>query len=274
MMLEYTNEYNGSFLSCGKLKEISTVLKEGRTIQSRVMNFILTIISYIVLKIDDRSRLHEFTDIFDDRYLQILKNDLENLMHFKTKFFNLLILELLLETVKKENNYRNRRLKLNAAVDTANKGYSKVVLQKKVKVIVKFLIFRKVKTSSYLYDENNTFNWFSYKQKISVVLNNEISPKENFLTIKNNLKDYCEKNIMNCIFYKRKNECTNNVKNLTNYTNKEPRFYETFMYYTCISDLCTKFYWLLWYGWLAICMYYCCKHFLPDVLRCCISINQ
>lgn len=256
MILEYTNEYNGLVLFYKKLEEISTILKEGRTTQARVMNFILTVLNCMILKVDSQTCLHEFVSIFNDRNMQVLRNDLENLLYFKTKFFNFLILELLLEAVRKESNVK-------PIVDTPNRQWNKVVFQKRVKAIVKFLIFRKVKKSSYLYDENDMSDWFSYKQKLSIVLNNEINSGDNFVMNRNNLKDNREKDIVNCANRKRKYQYTNNVKIFRKCSNTKFNFYEISMY-TCIRHLYTKVYCLFrlaifMCGWLTNFMYYCCR---------------
>ncbi|KAK9295927.1 hypothetical protein QLX08_009897 [Tetragonisca angustula] len=258
MILECTNEYNGLVLFYKKLEEISTILKEGRTTQARVMNFILTMLNCMILKVDNQTCLHEFIGIFNDRSMQVLRNDLENLLCFKTKFFNFLILELLLEAVRKENNVK-------LIVDTPCKQWNKVVFQKRVKAIVKFLIFRKAKKSSYLYDGNDMSDWFSYKQKVSIVLNNEINSGDNFIMNKNNLKDNRVKDTVNCARYERESQYTDDVKIFKQHSNTKFNFYETSMY-TCIRHLCTKVYCLFWlaifmYGWLAVFMYYCCRSF-------------
>ncbi|XP_031773913.1 uncharacterized protein LOC116414808 [Apis florea] len=202
-MLEYINQSNDSFLSCDKLKTISVFLKKGKTTQSKVMDFILTILSCIILKIDNQTYLYEFKDIFNDRTLKNIKDDLENLLHFKTKFFNFLIMELLLETIKKENNYFNKHIKFNRIMETSNKQCNKEVLQKKVKDVIKFLIFRKIKKSSYLHDDNSTLDWSYYKQKIDVILSNEICSRDNIIN-KNNVKKNNEENTINFITIKQK----------------------------------------------------------------------
>lgn len=261
-MLEYMNQSNDSFLSCDKLKTISVFLKKGKTTQSRVMDFILTILSCIILKIDNQTYLYEFKDIFNDRTLKNIKDDLENLLHFKTKFFNFLIMELLLETIKKENNYFNKRIKFNRIMETSNKQCNKEVLQKKVKDVIKFLIFRKIKKSSYLHDDNSTLDWSYYKQKIDIILSNEICPRDNIIN-KNNVKKNNEENTINFIYHKTKNESMNNINNSKKSDSKiESNFYKTSSY-TCFDYLCSKIYWLLCYAWLGIFIYYCCTSFFP-----------
>lgn len=251
-MLQYTNEHE-SFLACDEFQKISVILKKGRTTQSKVMDFILTILGCIILKIDHRSRLHRFKDAFNCRSLNILYNDLENLLHFNTKFVNFVILELLLVAMQKEHNCRNRYIKLNTVVDTPTKRWNKIIFQKRVKAIVKFLIFRKIKLSSYLYDETNTLDWLCYKQKVTVILNNEINPKHNFIMMQNYIKNNYQKSIANYAYY----ESMNN--SLKKYSKMETSN-------SSIDPFGDKIYWLICCGWLSVFMHYGCALFYSILL--------
>lgn len=252
-------------------KEISVVLKKGRTTQSKVMNFILTMLACITLKIDHRFRLHEFKDIFCVKSLEILKNDLENLLLFNTKFFNPLVLEFLLEALKKENNYRSRRIRNGVDESAPLRQWNKVIFERRVRTIVKFLIFRKIKTFYYFHGECNVSDWSIYKEKIGIILNNEIDPRNTYTIHKNVwykdkcVRNDCETNLASYFTSKVKNvhlrdrESTNKYLQIkSNFCEKSER--------ADFGHFFINMYYFLCYGWLCIFLCYCYTFSYPIIL--------
>lgn len=170
MLAQTDRQENGSLLCSENLTQVSIALKKGRTVQSKAMDFILTMLSCIVLNVDHRTRSRVSGYGFSNRRLNVLRKDLEDLLYFHKKCFDSLIIVLLLETLGKEINCRH--VKLNNTVEvTSMKSWNRVIFRRKVKAVIRFLVFRKIRTSSHPRYANDTMDWPSFKEKINEMLN-------------------------------------------------------------------------------------------------------
>lgn len=118
MLAQTDRQENGSLLCSENLTQVSIALKKGRTVQSKAMDFILTMLSCIVLNVDHRTRSRVSGYGFSNRRLNVLRKDLEDLLYFHKKCFDSLIIVLLLETLGKEINCRH--VKLNNTVEVTS----------------------------------------------------------------------------------------------------------------------------------------------------------
>lgn len=260
-MSVFASQYDALFVSNQKLKKISIVLKNGRTVQSKVMVLIFTILHCIVLRIDNHCTcLREFKDVFSENSLTTLRNDLENLLYFDGKFFNCLLLEMMLYTFQKERNYLDRSIALIPNGTMSRSRWNGVIIRRKVKAIVKFLIFRKTTTCRCSQDESDALNWSSYKDNIGVIFNNQINNKN----VSNNRivfdqsnclkysKDNYQRNIVDRIYFKRND--TNSLENRS-----EMKYNLKDVY---IQRFCNKIYCLLRCGWIWLSLYYFSAFFI------------
>ncbi|XP_017889548.1 uncharacterized protein LOC108630651 isoform X1 [Ceratina calcarata] len=211
-MLEQTDRQNGSLLCCENLKQVSIALKKGRTVESKAMDFILTILSCIVLNIDHRTLLHVSGYGFSNRRLKVLRKDLEDLLYFHTKYFNSLIIDLLLDTLKKEINCHYKCVKLNTGEATSIRSWNRVIFRRKVKAVIRFLVFRKMKTSSHFRYANDTIDWPLFKEKINKTLNIKTNLPIRDLRI--NKKVWSEKKYLE---YDDRNKPDDSITSLTNF---------------------------------------------------------
>nr|XP_034179281.1 uncharacterized protein LOC117603858 [Osmia lignaria] len=254
-MSVFASQYDALFVSNQKLKEISILLRNGRTVQSKVMNLIFTILRCIVLHIDNHcTRLHEFKDVFSDNSLTTLRNDLEDLLYFDAKFFNCLLLELTLYTLRKERNYLDRNIALIPNGTMSRSRWNDVIIRRKVKAIVKFMIFRKTRTCRCLQVEGDALNWSSYKDKIGVILNKQINSKNisnNRIVVDQNnclkySKDNYQRDIVDRIYFRR-----NGTNSLQNRSGMEYNLKDVYN-----QRFCNKIYCLFHYGWIWLSLYY------------------
>ncbi|KAG7190360.1 hypothetical protein KM043_006471 [Ampulex compressa] len=128
------------------LIEVSVTLRTGRTILSKAMDLILTMLGCIILKVDHRARLREFTDMLTEKTLKSLRSDLENLLCFDTKNVDRLILQLVVEAIRLERSWKTRSVRRNIPVVARMYRWNVVALKQKLICILKFLIFRKTRS--------------------------------------------------------------------------------------------------------------------------------